>query len=515
MFLSPTRHSSALPAIVGAALCACVVPSDQSDQLNVTIETPATLLVRGRTMVLRAHAWQQNASGAQTELTGVAIQWSSAQPDLANVEGRADGTGLVTPVNEGLVEIRAIARGFENVAAASVQLRVANPLVIDSVRPTSVHYGEQITLFGVGLGDVIRGTLGQADLIPDLASFSGDPQGLGRQSYWVPYPAQTDRLVAVSRRGSTTVAPESTEVRVQDLYHELQLPPPRVDLGSRPVRGLDTLFYNPALAVVPDEGIDAFEFHREAGLGSLTFTFATTAPAVTLFDPVLTADPTVPASFPPDGELNTWGLGLSGQQCRDGFIPLGRPVALTASVTIVRALKDLPLRNLLLGVYGNPPGTYAVTVQEGYVTADPRIGADRLEENDYCAAADSNAANPDRAIVLPLADTLTIDNPYEVDWIRFVVPGDPEIPDDALITVRTVARPFGASDSSDVDLLVVDPEAFTVVEGESRNAGSSEALTVRLLAGVHYLVVFDKGGVATRYSLCVAVGNSCTFIDGT
>ena len=516
--LSPLpRLSPAILSIAGATLLSCVAPSDDSDRILVTIEAPATLLVRGRTMVLTAHAWKQDEKGTRTEVPGAAFHWESVRGDLATVEGRDDGTALVTPVNEGIAEIRAQAAAFEEATSASVELRVADPLVIDSIRPRTVRYGEQVTLFGVGLGEVLRTSLGQADLLPDSASFSGEPQGLGRRSYWVPYPAQTDRLVAISRRGSITVAAETTTVKPQDLYHENQAPPPVVDLDGEPVRGLDTLFYNPALALVPGEGTDALQFRSVKALGSLTFTISSTGPVVALFEPVLTADRNLPTGFPTDRVVDTWALGFSGQYCDGSFISLGRSTGVTTPVTLVRALKDLPVRDLLLGIYGNPPGAYTVTVRSGYVTADPRIAPDRFEENDFCSAADSNANNPDLGVVLPFSDTLTIDNPFEADWFQFEAPGDPESPEESLMTIRTAARPFGATDSSNLGLVLVaanfDFGERARIVAQARTAGSDETLTALVPGGTHYILVVDDGGVATRYSLCVAAGSSCTFLE--
>lgn len=505
---TPLRAVS-LSAVI--ALSACAVPSDQSDQVVITIEAPATLLVRGRTLVLTAHAWRRGAAGELSQLPGVAFDWKTLRPDLATVDPRLDGTALVTPVNAGNAEIQASASEFEDAAPATIELRVANALTIDSIRPSTVHYGEQITLFGVGLGEIERASLGQGDLIPDPTTFAGESQGVGQLSFWVPYPAASDRLVAVSSRGSTTVAPDSTTVLPQDLYHELHAPPPEVDLDGPPVRGADTLFHNPALAIVPGEGPDALQFHRSRSEGSLTFVVSSTGPVVTLFDPVLTADRNVPATFPADARIESWAVGFSGQYCGSRFIDLGRPVSVAAPVTLVRALRNAP-RDLLLAVYGDPSGRYSVTVRDGYVTADPRIGPDRLEENDYCAGADANAADPDRAVVLDFADTLTIDNPYEVDWLRFEVPGDPEEVGDSLVTMRTAARPFGATDSSNVGLMLVGGERLDVL-GQSRTPGSSEAITARLEPGTYYLIVVDDGGVATRYSVCLAFGSSCRFVD--
>jgi hypothetical protein len=301
-----------------------------------------------------------------------------------------------------------------------------------------------------------------------------------------------------------------------------------VDLDGAPVGGTDTLFYNPALAVVSGEGLDALQLHQDQPGRSFTLILTSTGPVVTAFDPVLTAEHEVPDSFPTnDAPIPNWALGFSGHYCGQGFLPTGRPVALTAPVTLVRALKDVPYRDLLLAVYGDPPGQYTVTIRDGYVTADPRIAADRFEENDYCAAADSNAAYPDRQVVLPFADTLTIDNPYEVDWFRFTVPPprppgpapDPgEPPDtsgrDSLVTIRTAARPFGASDSSNIGLILLPITGSTpTVETVSRTPSSNEMITAQLSNGDYYLVVLDDGGVATRYSLCIGYGPTCQLFE--
>jgi hypothetical protein len=188
---------------------------------------------------------------------------------------------------------------------------------------------------------------------------------------------------------------------------------------------------------------------------------------------------------------------------------MGRPVAITAPVTLVRALKDLPVKDVLLAVYGDPPGRYSVTVRDGYHTADPRIGPDRMEEDDYCEAADRNAEDPSKVITLPFADTLTIDNPYDVDWLRFEVPPDPQNDFARRVTIRTTVRPFGASDSSDDSLVVTDASAR--VEARSSGVASEETVTAMLDPGTHYLIVQDVAGIPTRYAVRVAEGITCDF----
>jgi hypothetical protein len=169
-----------------------------------------------------------------------------------------------------------------------------------------------------------------------------------------------------------------------------------------------------------------------------------------------------------------------------------------------------------LSVSGVSPGRYSLTVHDGYIGSDPRIQPDRFEENDYCLAADANFQDPARRIDLgtAFADTLTIDEPYEVDWFRFTVP--PAEDEGQLLSIRTAARPFGAADSSDVGLVLfrVDSletflDTLTSVDAESHAAGSDEELVADVTPGDYYLIVMDEAGVPTRYSLCMAIGNTC------
>jgi hypothetical protein len=507
-------HVATLAPALAWALAACVAPSDESDQVEVTIEAPSNLVIEGRAMLLSAHAWRLDRSGSRRELSGIAFEWGTESPGVATVEGRPDGTALVTPVGVGTVRIRALATGLEDAQPGTLDLRVANAVTIDSVRPALVHYGDQVTVYGVGLGNITRVSLGQGDLLPDSASFLGQPEGLGQLNLWVPFPAASSPLVVTSRLGITTASAETTYVRPQDLYHELQLPPPTVELDGPVSRDPDTLFFNPALALVDGEAFDVLRFHR-AARGSLTFTIASTGPVLTLFNPVITADREPPSSF--QAGFAAWAIGFADQFCHGQHVVLGRPLGITAPVRLVRALKDVDITDLLVAVYGEPSGQYAVTVQDGYRTAEPRILPDRFEENDFCDGADANDADPTHRLELPFADTLTVDNPYDVDWFRFRTPGFVEDEEPQLITIRTAARPFAASDSSNIGVLLGSPPADRVnreVIHSSRAPGSSETLTALLNPGTdYYFVVVDDAGVATRYSLCVAAGSTCSFLD--
>jgi hypothetical protein len=518
-------------AVIGSLLASCLVvgcvlPTDKSDEIVVTIEAPSTIVVRGTSVPLIGRMSRRTTEGSLVFVHGAEIFWHSSDPATATVVGSSDGSAIVTGLQTGTVEIQARAAAFADAEPGTVTVRVANAVEIDSVVPALVRYGDQVTVYGVGLGNLARLALGEADLIPDETTFEGERSGLGRLDFWVPYPATSARAAAATLQGATALAPTPTTVVPTDLYHELGAAPPRIDISGPPVRSPDTLFYNPALALTVGEKSDGFRFALQRPERAVTITISTLTPAITLFDPVVSLG-AQPIEIPPSedgGDPSLWTVGLGGQVCSrlppcvpgcisaGLFIPFTRPVPRTGPVTVVRALKDLPASDLLLGVVGDPPGRYSLTIEEGYKTADPRIAADRFEENDHCVGADLNSRKDDTRIALPFADTLTIDNPYEVDWLRFTTPGEPGDGSISFLTVRAAARPFAAADSSDLGLLLLDD--FGVIE-EVHTPGSAEMLNAELNPGDYYLIVLDEAGVATRYSVCIAVGSDCQFLPGS
>jgi hypothetical protein len=155
------------------------------------------------------------------------------------------------------------------------------------------------------------------------------------------------------------------------------------------------------------------------------------------------------------------------------------------------------------------PGNYEMTVVAGYRTADPRILPDRFEENDlWCKWADANYARGDSIVIArtrpPFTASLTIDNPHDIDWLRFRVGG--AVTD--TVVIRTASQPFpGEADRSDIDLYVyaASPAAFSF-QGSISSVSSSEDLILELPPGDYYLGVVDYPGAATRYGLCMTVG---------
>src|SRR5258708_16317325 len=119
---------------------------------------------------------------------------------------------------------------------------------------------------------------------------------------------------------------------------------------------------------------------------------------------------------------------------------------------------------------------YGLRVVKFYSHADPRIKPDKYEPNKFCHYADCGVRS--RGVRASFSDTLTIDNPHAVDWLRVTVPATQSI------HILTKARPFPLeADTSDIDVYVMTvPNAgigttLTLV-GADTAAGSAASVTV-------------------------------------
>ena len=205
-----------------------------------------------------------------------------------------------------------------------------------------------------------------------------------------------------------------------------------------------------------------------------------------------------------------WTIGSGLYYCKDHEFKVQQQ----PSDSLIVALKNLPAGSMDMVSLFAESGRYGIAVIEGYLTSNPAIGADRLEENDNCELADRVFADPATRIDLtaPFSEALTIDNPHDVDWIRFRVPGTVT----QAVTFKT-APPAGGTGRGDIDLYVLGvPVAGSPLDirGSSNTVGSSESLTVLLEPGEYYIVVTDFAGVPMNYSLCAARGTSCSPAPG-
>ena len=514
------RATPVVALAVALAGATCAFPTDKSDKVFVTLEAPAHVVLRGQDISIYAQAWQ--VVGTDTQRINNVDFAFIAGSSIALVQNDGGGYATVTGVNSGNVDIYARAVSFDKAQPADLVLRVSNPLEIDSVRPALAHHGEILTVYGVGVDSMFLASLAGVNLIEYPFSRHRDSaSGLGRISFWVPPPARTDRLFYLGAGvfGQTT---DTTKVKFEDVFEPNDTVPTTISLdGPGPWPGTalaPIIFANPALAFEPVErsksGEDWFRFPTANPNQALTF-FITypsisgdTGTRIFLMDSLYyqaNGDPTKDPIEKFAGRDSADFIGTAFYRCK-GFT-FGPPQASRESTTV--ALKTLPSRALHLLTNFTRPQRYGLTVARGYFTADPRIGPDAYEENDLCTYADSG----NRRITLSTAfsDTLTIDNPHDIDWLRIDLPGSGPVG----VRLQTQSRPFpGAAlaDTSDIDLYVLTtpnpsiPQGLSVVAFDT-SAGSNNTINTVLNAGnSYYIAVVDFAGVPTRYSLCIARG---------
>ena len=497
---------------LGAALVACSDSTEALNQAYVTINSPSPVVLRGDQIELTARLWTRTSPGDSVEVRNAELIWSSDDPTLATIAAKDNNTTIATGVNSGTVQIRAVATGFQGATAATYALRVSDPLEIDSIRPAVVRYGEKVTMYGVGVNSLFFATLQGAALLPDTFSVTAGAGGIGQLSFWVPPPATSGQVLVLSP-GQIVIAPESTTVVEEDLYEPNSAAPQTIDLSAGPFPTLPAVrYYNPALAF-EDLGRDdtlGVDWYRLTGITagsdlSLIFMAPTFRNAHLTF---LGATVNDADSVSAPG----WTIGSGLYYCKDHAFKVEEQPA----ESLIVALKNVPAGSMDFMSLFVLSGRYGIAVVDGYITTNPAIGFDRFEENDNCEFADRNFTTPATRVDLasPFSEALTIDNPHDVDWIRFQVPG--VLPQ--LVTFKT-APPAGAvgAKAGDVDLYVLGipvPGSPLDVRGSSRTKGSNESLTVALDPGEYYMVVTDFAGTPARYSLCAAVGTTCTMPAG-
>ena len=495
-----TRGIAALAVLFSSAtLATCVYPTERDDAVRVSL-TPIHILFRGADTVATARAWQMVGPGDSLQIANVVFVWSTSDASVATV----DPAGRIVGITSGTAIITAAALNFDKrQLAAADTVRVSAPIEVDSIRPTTVRYGEMLTLYGIGADSIFQATLRGAPLIPNLFADSTYATGAQRRRYWVPFPARTDSLAIIGiYNGSGVfgfVRGETTKVVERDLYEPDDTVPQPLDLDAAPPFAVapGLVFFNPALAFEPlrrDEktGADWYRF-RQAEARDLTIIL--TAPQIAgTFSTYLTDSLGWNGTTYVTGK-DAWTFGPGSHACHGlAFAP---PQAVADS-TIV-AFKHLAAGTLdAIAVY-TTPGRYGLGLIAGYQSELP---ADAHEDDNSCNAADLRDT-----LQAPFRDTLTIENPHDVDWIRF------HYTNGGLTTsaqVRLHAFPGAHPDSlKDLDLYVIKVpqagDAALQVMLADTAAGSDVNRTASLATGDYYLAVVDFAGTATTYEVCVGV----------
>ena len=503
MRLERGRAAGAL-LLAGVTIATCVYPTEHDAAVHVSL-TPVHILFSGHDTVATARAWQIRGAGDSVVIPNVAFTWSTSDSAIATVSTE----GRIVGIRSGSTIITAAALNFDaGQRAAADTVRVSAPIEVDSIRPRTVRYGELLTVYGIGVDSIFLASLDSASLIPNPVEDTTYAQGTQRRRYWVPFPARTDSLVIIGIYNGNGVFGfvhgDTTKVMERDLFEPDDTIPHPIDLDAAPPFAAlpALLFFNPALAFErlkrgEKTGVDWYHF-TQAQPRNLTIIL--TAPQIagtffTFLTDSLGWNGTTQNYFL---GRDAWTFGPSSHACHGlGFAP---PEAVGDS-TIV-AFKNAPVGALDAIALYSTAGRYGLGVIAGYQSELP---ADAHEDDNSCNAADLRDTVP-----APFRDTLTIENPHDVDWIRF------HYTNGGLGTTaqfRMHAFPGTHPDSlKDLDLYVVkvpqpSDTALQVLLADT-TAGSDVNRTSNLATGDYYLVIVDFAGVATTYEVCVGTTNT-------
>src|SRR5882762_879184 len=485
-------------ALAGAT---CAFPTDKSDKVHVSLEAPSKVVLRGQEMSVYARAWRLNGPDSQP-ITNVAFAFGTGSSTTATIQNVGGGYATVTGVNSGNVHVTARAISFEQAPEGDLLVRVSNPLEVDSVRPKLVRFGDTITVYGVGVDSIFIAFLDNATqfdypLPGILPTRTRDSLGFSTATFWVTPPAHTDRLSFIGP-GVFGNAPAPRAINLEA--------PPRIPAIPQ------ILFLNPALAFEPLKRDSlAVDWYRFTQTKTRDLTIILSAPDVRGTFSTFLSDSLafVPASGPNPATYtigpNSWTLGPGSHACK-GFA--FEPAETQPESTIV-ALRGMPPGGLHALASYSQPGRYGLAVFEGYVTSDPNVPRDAHEEDDFCDAADARGL----AVVLPAGsfrDTLTIDNPHDIDWIRFRVTSL------TTATIKIASVTSATVDSSDIDIFLLTVPgggASSSLDTLARSdaAGSTETISRVLSPGDYYLVAVDYQGVPVAYDLCISSSGCLAF----
>src|SRR5438128_10312532 len=490
---------AALTLLVGSVIGGtCAYPTERDASVHVSV-TPVKILIRGSDTVATASAWQMVGPVDSQPIPNVAFVWSSSAPGVATV----DNSGRIVGVNSGVALIRAAAANFDKGALIGEDtLRVTAPLEIDSVVPDAARYGQVVTVCGPGADKVVLASMkGAFFLYPYPFSAQHDTTGYGQQKFWIPPPAESDRVTFIGN-GIVTASADSTHVVKRDVYEPNDTAPHHFDLDApRPFPYPGTVYnlllvYNPALFFEPLKrgdtlGVDWYRFGHST---ARDLTIILTAPSVhgtfsTFVTDSLAWTGTTYALGP-----DSWTFGPASHACHGrGFAPHEA----NGDSTIV-AFKNASAGALHAITIYRQAASYGLAVLDGYASELP---ADAHEDDNSCNAADLQGTLP----APTFRDTLAIENPHDVDWIRFHYTNQGL---GRTAQLRLHAFPGVHPDSlKDLDLYVVKvPVAgdtvVSVVVADTAH-GSDVNLTPSLATGDYYVAIVDFAGTTTTYEVCV------------
>jgi hypothetical protein len=492
-------------AAVAVGSLGCVLPTDRSSGLRVELlETLPTLLLKDS---LRLSARVVDSGGA--EIPHAAVAFASSNPTVFIVA--PDGTLRAVGVGTATLSVTAV--GFAEATAFTQLLRVRGKLEVDSIRPLAVRFGDSIEIFGVGLDPDSLFSISIGGVDAEASAFvPQDPDRPEREAMlrvWVPPPAPRRSAMTLLGFAGGIVLFDTIDVTQRDLFEPN-------DTVPRNLGNLADGFRNPALALearireandpaADREPADWFTFDNPV-TQDRTVVFVSEGGLGQAFGVVL-ADSLEWSPAAQDYAVGpaSWAVGIRTYLC--GGLGLTRNGAPVGIEEVLFPLSILAIRGLPAGRYHvlvpyvpfGTPTRYEMLVLNQYTSVLP---PDAAEENDYCDVATPYV--PTGSVTA----NLTVDNPHDIDWFRFTIPG----PVGRAVSVTVTAQNADA----DLDLYLVRdlrPDSL-VLEALGSEPGTVDSVGALLMPGDYFLIVVDFQGQPTAYTLMSAAVSAGGRADG-
>ena len=444
-----------LPVVV--LVVACILPSESTETLTIEV-APAAQLIRGDT-VLIAPVLRDAAGEAVANAT---FGFASSDETVAFV----DRNGAVVGANEGTATVTVTSRSAATVVPVSVSVIVLAAVGVDSLRPATVRYGEELQLYGRGL-DPTGGTLTVAVAGVPLPVVRHTPEDADRPdrdgvlAVRVVPPLRTvgdtARPVNVTVTGLSGAASVALPLMVEpaDIFEPNALAPASLGVVAERTEWIG-LAFEPPDTIAP---VDWYTFTTtEAGDWTVTLTWGATVEGVAYLQVVPEAVLDVALApvfagkqlvFYPNG-ASTMGAtplcGGAGVFQQTGGTVVGTSFNEGSGTggpgTTSLTLEDLPAGThnlMILGSYpaaslsfAGIPGTdrwgfrgyfptpsyqpqrYDLTIEPGSQTV---VAPDAYEPNDVCEAA-SILLRLGATVVTDSIIDLTSDGDWDNDWLR-------------------------------------------------------------------------------------------------
>ncbi|HWA40340.1 MAG TPA: hypothetical protein VG712_01950, partial [Gemmatimonadales bacterium] len=440
-------------ALLALVVSACAAPDDVSDEYKVLLDPGPSLVYRGDAIGVRASLYHIQGNDT-TYVPNTVLVWRAGGE--VEIEAFPDGYANVFGLRRGATWLYVYAPAYGGDDGDGRNIRVADEVELDTVVNTTVAWGGRLTLRGVRVGNPadVSVRLNGLQLIPDTLSLVGDADQVEEMKYFVPAGASSG---IVQLTGFGLIATDSTPVTVveQELFEPNDVAPTAVQLDTaQPYPAVDDpptpghpeiRFFEPLLLYETPGASDSIStdwFHFVSDTGNAhpwTFVFRSSAiPRRGAFGVPATLTGGVPV-FDAGAFGFDFDLHRTIARCRGD--ELSFPVVGGVD-SVVLSLRTLPVSGIDFVEYSSNSGEFGLGVFAGYrppasFSPGHDVAPDPFEDNDFCEQADANFLIDSLKVDLgaaPLSENLTIDTPFELDWIRFHVAAD------GPVVVRTAAR---------------------------------------------------------------------------